>query len=78
MKCQTTSIAKLSLLIRVVVVAAATAAAAAAAEQKICSSSLHKVKGFADNLTVISSNVKSYQVALDSLVLKAGDIYFGF
>ena len=51
---------------------------AAAAEPKTCSSSLHKVKGFADDLTVISSNVDLHQVVLKSLVLKAGDICFEF
>ena len=43
-----------------------------------CSSSLHKVKGFADDLTVSSSDVDSHQVVLSSLVLKAGDICFEF
>jgi len=39
---------------------------------------LHKVKGFADDLTVISSDVDSHQVVQSSLVLKAGDICFEF
>ena len=36
------------------------------------------MKGFAYDLTIISSDVDSYQVALSSLVLKAGDICFEF
>jgi len=51
---------------------------AAAAKQKICSSSLHTVKGFADDLKVISSSVESHQVALNSLMLKVGDNCFEF
>ena len=47
---------------------------AAAAELKTSSSSLHKVKGFVDDLTVIFSNVDSHQVVLRSLVLRVGDI----
>ena len=39
---------------------------------------MHKAKGFADDLTVISSKVDSHQQALTSLVLKAADIYFEF
>jgi len=45
---------------------------AAAAESKACSSLLHKVKGFVDDLT------DSHQVVLSSLVLKAGDKCFEF
>ena len=45
---------------------------------QICSSSLHKVKGFADDLTVISDNVDSHQLVLRSLVLKAGEICLKF
>ena len=36
------------------------------------------MKGFAEDLTVISSNVDSHQVVLKSLVLKAEDICFEF
>ena len=36
------------------------------------------MKGFADDLTVISSDVNSYQVVLSSLVLKVGNICFEF
>ena len=51
---------------------------AASAEPKTCSSKVHKAKGFADDLTVISSKVDSHQQALTSLVLKAADICFEF
>ena len=50
-----------------------TSTSAAAALPKICYSSMHRAKGFADDLTVISKDVKSHQQALSSLVLKAID-----
>jgi len=37
---------------------------------KICFSTLHKAKGFADDLTVISKDVKSHQLALSSLAFE--------
>ena len=39
---------------------------------------MHRANGFADDLTVISKDVKSHQQALSSLVLKAIDICFEF
>lgn len=51
---------------------------AAAAELKPCSLSLHKVKGFADDLTVFSSDVGSHQQVLTLLVLKVSDLCFEF
>ena len=45
---------------------------------KICYLSLHKAKGFSDDLTVISNDVKSHQRVLSSLVLKAIDICLEF
>jgi len=51
---------------------------ATAALPKTCYSSLHKVKGFADDLTVISKDIKSHQRVLSSLVLKASDICLEF
>ena len=51
---------------------------ALASELKPCSSSLHKVKGFADDLTVLSSDVASHQRVLSLLVLKARDLCFEF
>ena len=45
---------------------------------KICYSSLHKAKGFADDLTVIFNDVKSHQRVLSSLALKAIDICLEF
>ena len=51
---------------------------AAAALPKTCYSSLHKAKGFADDLTVISTDTKSHQRVLSSLVLKANDICLAF
>ena len=38
----------------------------------------HKAKGFADDLTIISSKADSHQQALISLALKAADICFEF
>ena len=55
-----------------------TSISAAAALPKICYSSLHKAKGFADDLTVISNDVKSHQWVLSSLVLKVIDICLEF
>jgi len=51
---------------------------AASAEVKFCSTKVHKAKGFADDLTVISNRVDLHQQALTSLVLKAADICFEF
>ena len=51
-----------------------TSISAAATLPKICYLSLHKAKGFVDDLTVISNDVKSHQQVLSSLVLKAIDI----
>jgi len=50
----------------------------AAALPKICYSSLHKAKGFADGLTVTSKDTKSHQCVLSSLVLKVSDICLEF
>jgi len=36
---------------------------------------MHKAKGFADDLTVISKDVKSHQQALSPHVLKATDSF---
>ena len=43
---------------------------AAAAEAKSCFTKVHKAKGFADDLTVISNRADLHQQALTSLVLK--------
>ena len=49
-----------------------------AAKRKVCSSTLHKAKGFADDLTVISNSVNPHQEVLALLVLKAIEICFNF
>jgi len=51
---------------------------AAPAEAKSCLTKVHKAKGFADGLTVISNRANLHQQALISLVLKAADICFEF
>ena len=51
---------------------------AAFVEPKTCSSNVHKAKGFADYLTVISSKVDLHLQALTSLLMKAADICFEF
>ena len=55
-----------------------TSISAAAALPKICYLSLHKAKGFTDDLTVISNDVKLHQWILSSLVLKPIDICLEF